>query len=290
MTLLITGGTGKVGSALARRAGETGLPAALMSRTAPQGAAPGAPPWRAGDYERPESLKRAFEGVETLFLVAPVDENETELALRAIEVAKAQGVARLIHLSIMNLEAMARIPHFATKIPIEAAVEASGLDWAILRANFFFQNDLMFLPAILFGGIYPMPLGSKGLMGVDVRDIAEAALRLAQSARLGGRRIPLSGRDPLTGPGNAAAWSAALGRPVAYVGDDLDAFSAMIEQQMGGLSPWLKADLRIMMEENQAQGCPATEAQLAEAEAAVGAPLRRYGDFVREAAAPHAAA
>ena len=100
-----------------------------------------------------------------------------------------------------------------------------GLNATILRPAYFMDNDVTIKDVITGHGIYPMPIGAKGLAMVDVRDIAEvAAIELIRREQAAGplplERINLVGPDTLTGADVAAIWSDVLGRPIAYPGED----------------------------------------------------------------------
>jgi hypothetical protein len=85
----------------------------------------------------------------------------------------------------------------------------------------------------------------------------------------------------LTGESVAGMWSAALGRPVAYGGDDVAAF----ERQMAALGPgWLAYDMRLMMAGIQKFGMRA-EGAADRLQAVLGRPLRTYAAFIKEAVA-----
>jgi hypothetical protein len=93
----------------------------------------------------------------------------------------------------MNVEVMCEIHHFEANIPVRQAVlEAGGV---VLDANFFVQNDLMMLPAILGAGLYPLPVGSACVWRVEGRDIGAPPCRLHRRypilATGGHRMIPL---------------------------------------------------------------------------------------------------
>ncbi len=80
----------------------------------------------------------------------------------------------------------------------------------------------------------------------------------------------------------AKIWSAALGRDVAYGGDDVAAFEA----QMAGQGPsWLAYDMRLMMAGIQKFGMQGADGAVDRLQAILGRPLRRYGDFVKESIA-----
>ena len=117
------------------------------------------------------------------------------------------------------------VPHFAGKFGVERMIEQMGFNATILRPAYFMHNDLTIKDVVLGHGVYPMPIGGKGLAMVDARDIAEiAAIELIRreqaTAPLPLTRINLVGPDTLTGADVAAIWSEVLDRPIAYGGDD----------------------------------------------------------------------
>ena len=92
-----------------------------------------------------------------------------------------------------------------------------GFSATILRPAYFIDNDLMIKDVIFNHGVYPMPIGSKGIAMVDVRDIAEvAAIELIRrhqaQGELASETINLVGPDTLTGMDVAAIWTEILGR------------------------------------------------------------------------------
>jgi uncharacterized protein YbjT (DUF2867 family) len=279
MDIAIIGGGGKVGSGTARRLIAGGHRVRVIGRSA------ATPPddlkshFMQGDLANPDSLADGLAGASALFLITPFIEPETALGLAAVTAAQAAGVPKIVYLAIMNLEAMAGIPHFANKIPIKQAVLASGPRAVVLQPNFFFQNDALFLPAIRFGGVYPLPIGSAGVDAIDADDIAEVAARALASEDLAGQVVPLSGPERLTGPAMAATYAELLGRPVSYGGDDLAQFGAMLRQAMPGADDWLVNDLTLMCRETQRLGNHASDSERALLEQLLGRPPRRHRDF-----------
>lgn len=277
----IIGGTGKVGAATARRLRAAGHRVRVIARTPALVPPDLAQDFHSADLVEPASLQPALAGVDTLFLITPFIEAETRLGLDALAQARVAGVSKVIYLAINNLEAMARIPHFANKIPIVAALWRSWPHGVVLRPNFFFQNDAMFLGAMAFGGLLPLPLGTMGVDAIDVDDIADTAVLALTTDRLDGMSLPLSGPDRLTGPGIAATYAALLGRPVAYAGDDLTHFPAVVAQAMPGADAWLIEDLRLMCAETQRLGNHAGPDDVARLERLLGRPLRRHQAFAQ---------
>ena len=122
---------------------------------------------------------------------------------------------------------------------------------------------------------------------IDARDIADiAAAELLRRDRapsaLDRVTLELVGPQALTGTAVAKIWSAALGREIAYGGDDVAAFEA----QLAAYGPaWLAYDMRLMMSGIQTFGMQAAEGTVERLQAILGRPLRTYEDFVREAVA-----
>ncbi|MCX7013061.1 MAG: NmrA family NAD(P)-binding protein [Candidatus Sumerlaeota bacterium] len=232
-----------------------------------------------GDLEDPKSLPKAFEGMDSMFLLVGLAQNETELGLNAVNAAKDAGLRKIVYMSVHMPEGCERIPHFRSKIPIEEAVRNSGISYAILRPNNFFQNDYWFKDSILTMGVYPQPLGSVGVSRIDVRDISEAALHAFQSGVYDGRIWTLVGPDALTGEAVAKLWGRYLGREIRYAGDDLDAFA---ERAKTMLPEWMVHDFRIMYQYFQEEGLKATDDDLLQTRTILGREPRRFEAFVEE--------
>jgi uncharacterized protein YbjT (DUF2867 family) len=178
------------------------------------------------------------------------------------------------------------VPHFTGKYAVERMIEDCNLPVTILRPNYFMQNDTYMKNALLGQGIYPQPIGSKGISMVDTRDIAEAAaLSLLQREKtvepLPRETIELVGPDALTGEAIAGIWSEVRGREIRYGGDDLAAF----EQRFGSFAPrWMARDMRLMMSRFQRQGMVANPEPVTRLADLLGHAPRSYCDSAAETA------
>jgi uncharacterized protein YbjT (DUF2867 family) len=179
------------------------------------------------------------------------------------------------------------VPHFAGKFGVERMIEQMGFNATILRPAYFINNDLTIKDVVLGYGVYPMPIGSKGLAMIDARDIGEiAAIELIRREQAAGPlpldRINLVGPEALRGAEVAAIWSEVLGRPIAYGGDDTGAF----EQNLRKFMPsWMAFDMRLMSERFLSEGMIPEAGDVARLTALLGRPLRSYRDFAAETAA-----
>jgi uncharacterized protein YbjT (DUF2867 family) len=276
MKILVTGGTGKIGRATVsglRAAGHEAVPA---SRGEEGGVAL--------DLHDVDAVERAAAGHDAALLIMPIGAEEEALGPKLVRALARAGVARIVAIGIHNAFEMREIPHFAAKLPMQAAVvEAGG---TVLACNWFQQNDLNILPLILGAGVYGLPVGDAGVWAVDTDDIAAAAVNALTSEGWAGRTVAVCGPERLTGPDFAAHWERALGRPVRYAGNDIDPFIQGMKAAFPYVDEWVENDFRIMLRVTQSYGCPATSAEVAEAERIVGRPLARHQDFaVRLAAA-----
>lgn len=283
MKILVIGGTGTVGTQVIAQLRQRGSEVRVMSRD-PQrlGKLPEGVQGVVGDLQKPESLAAAFDGVDALFLATAVVPDEMNQGLAAVEAAKAAGLGHIVYMSAHRADEATEIPHFAAKLPIEGAVKTSGIPWTILRPNHFFQNDYMVRDAILQAGVYPAPISDVGLNRVDVRDIAEAAaIRLTGPAGQDGHTYSLVGSEVHTGATTAATYTELLGRPVHYVGGDIEAWA---KAALAFLPAWLVLDLKIMYRHFEAKGLLATAQEIADLTALLGHPPRAFRPFAKEVA------
>jgi len=282
MTILVTGATGTVGRHVVDQLQKRGARVrALVRDAAKANFAPGVE-LALGDLLDVDALRAAFKGVSSLFLLNAVVPDEFTQALIALNLAREAGVERVVYLSVIHSELYVNVPHFAGKLGVERMIEQVGMNATILRPAYFMNNDLTIKDAVLKYGVYPMPIGGKGLAMIDARDVGEIAalelIRREESARpLPLERINLVGPDTLTGPSVAAIWSEALGRTIAYGGDN----TATFEQNLRNFMPsWMAFDMRLMSERFLTEGMLPDAGDVQRLTALLGRPLRSYRDFV----------
>ena len=282
MRTLVIGGTGTVGKEVVKRPLTAEEDVFIMAREVAPHHPVGARIIH-GDLDDAATVRAAARGMDRMFLLVAQGPWETEQGLAAVAAARAAGLSRLVYVSVRMPAFASEVPHFASKQVIEQAVRRSGIPFTILRPNNFFQNDLAYLDVIMQYGVYPQPVGSKGLARVDVRDIADAAAVALVAGGRDGETYDLNGPELLTGVGIAEAFARRLGRPVAYAGDSLEAWEASVSQV---LPSWLVSDLKVMYDKFQAYGMPSTPRDDRRLRELLGRPPRRFDDFVAEITEP----
>jgi uncharacterized protein YbjT (DUF2867 family) len=281
MKVLVTGGTGQVGSKVAGQSMKRGASVRVFTRDKDAKAAPAGAEVAVGDLLNPESIRAALNGVDKMFLLAGNVADELTHALVAYGLAKRAGVKHITYLSVYKADRFGDVPHFASKVAVENALREFGVPYTILRPGYFFQNEFALQPMLLQMGVYTMPIGTAGISAVDVRDIAEAAAISLTTEGHDGQTYDLVG-SMIDGPGNAALWGKALNKQVTYTGHDFDAW----EKQMSAYFPgWLAYDMRAMFQGYVERGFASTDAEVSRVSKLLGHAPRTYEAFLRETAA-----
>jgi uncharacterized protein YbjT (DUF2867 family) len=287
MTILVTGATGTVGRQVIEQLVKRGADVRALVRDPAKANLPAGVAVVQGDLLDVDAMRGAVSGVSTLFLLNAVASDEFTQALIALNLAREAGVERIVYLSVIHSDLYVNVPHFAGKFAVERMIEKMGFNATILRPAYFMNNDLTIKDVVTGYGVYPMPIGSKGLAMIDARDIGEIAaielIRREQSATpLQLDRINLVGPDVLTGTDVAGIWSEVLGRPIAYPGDDTAGFEKNLRQFMPS---WMAFDMRLMSERFLTEGMIPEPGNAARLTALLGRPLRSYRDFASETVA-----
>ena len=288
MTLLITGGTGTVGSALLQRLAGQGVQVHALTRDPARARFPDGVVPVAGDLLDVPSMRQALSGTRTLFLLNAVTPQELTQAMLTLNLALEAGIQRLVYFSVFNGEAFTNVPHFAAKHAVERMIGQLGIPATILRPNCFMQNDAQFIRDALLGpGLYPFPIGERGVSMVDVGDIADIASSALLQRERAAQPLPTEvvnvvGPQALTGPGIAGIWAELLHKPVAWTGADTAAFEARLAHHA---PPWMAMDMRLMLDRFCADGMAATAADVDRMTQWLGRRPRSYADFAAQTVA-----
>ena len=287
MTILVTGATGTIGGQVVEQLVKRGADVRALVRDPAKANFPAGVTVVQGDLLDVDAMRGAFSGVSTLFLLNAVVPDEFTQALIALNLAREAGIERIVYLSVIHSDRYVNVPHFAGKFGVERMIEQMGFNATILRPAYFMNNDLTIKDVVLGYGVYPMPIGGKGLAMIDARDIGEiAAIELIRREQATGSlpldRINLVGPDTLTGADVAAIWSEVLGRTIGYGGDDTAGFEQNLRKFMPG---WMAYDMRLMSERFLTEGMIPETGDVGRLTTLLGRPLRSYRDFASEIAA-----
>jgi uncharacterized protein YbjT (DUF2867 family) len=284
MTILVTGSTGNVGRNVVEQLVNRGADVRALVRDPSKANFPAGLEVVQGDLLDVDALRSALSGVSTLFLLNGVVADEYTQALVALAVAREAGIERIVYLSVIHSDVYVNVPHFAGKFGVERMIEQMGVNATILRPAYYMDNEITIRDVVTGYGIYPMPIGAKGLAMIDARDVGEIAaielIRREQSATpLPLTRINVVGPDTLTGTDAAAIWADVLGREIVYPGDDTAGFEQNLRQFMPS---WMALDMRLMAERFITDGMVPDAGDVDRLTTLLGRPLRTYRDYVAQ--------
>lgn len=274
--ILVTGATGTVGSELIRQLQRSNRDFSAL--TSPSGRSAAGVSGVAGDFADPASLRNAFAGFDTLFLLLPLVPNVADLAANAVAAAKAAGVRHIVRLSGAGADAESPVAIRRLQGTMDRMVQDSGLDWTLLRPSFFMQNWLTFQAADIKAGVHYAPRGEGRMSIIDVRDIAAAAGSvLSRPSAHAGRSYTLTGPEALSSAQQVEAISQAIHRQVKYVDvPEAAAEKAMREMGMPASMVELLMSLNHVIKQGWAAGTTA------DVEALAGHAPRTFQTFVAD--------
>lgn len=229
--IAITGSTGQLGrkviATLQSRAPQAQLVALARS---PEKAADLGVPVRQADYDQPETLSAALQGVDTLLLISGSEIGKrAEQHANVIRAAKAQGVQRIVYTSLLRADTspISLAPeHLAT----EAALADSGIAHTILRNGWYVENYLASLGGTLQAGALFGAAGQGRIHWATRQDFAEAAVAALLDPQTAGQVFELSGDQGYTLSELAAEISAQTQREIPYNDLSVDDYAALLVQ------------------------------------------------------------
>jgi len=210
MSVLVVGATGKTGQPLV----ETLAARGVEVRAATRHTAPGPGAAVHFDWAQRATWQPALAGVDALYVVGPYAEPDAPVLVRDL-LAAATEVRRVVLLSILGVDAL---PDVIPMALWEQQVRESGLDWTILRPNWFMQNfSSLFAESLRDHGRLALPAGDAAVSFVDTRDIALVAAASLTEDGHAGNHYTLTGPEALTHGEVVALLGAAAGRDLRYV-------------------------------------------------------------------------
>lgn len=230
--ILVFGATGQQGGSVAAALTGAGWPVRALVRD-PRSAKAAA--LRAlgielmqGDYADTDSMRAAMMGAHGVFSVQPSsgqgpvlgisDEQEERYGKTIADLAVETGVRHLVYTSIaVSGDGPTGVPHFDTKLRIEAHIRSLPVTATIVRPTGFM--DMAVMPGFgldqgMFTGFFKP---DQRVQLVAVEDIGKfVAAIFADVDAYAGRSVDLAS-GAVTGPEMATAFTDVAGRPIGYM-------------------------------------------------------------------------
>ncbi|WP_043615020.1 SDR family oxidoreductase [Nonomuraea candida] len=271
MTVLITGATGTVSSAVLRSLAGTADVRVLVRDPAK---APSGVEVAVGDLDDPASLDEALRGVKTLWLLTAMGPQAPYRSMNAVWAARKAGVSHVVRMSAIGAAHDAPTRNGRLHALSDVELAASGLGWTVLRPAFFMQN--------LFGSVNGEALYGalgEGRVGmVDVRDIGDFAAEVLRAPeRHRGATYTITGPASISLETAAQDLSQVYGTPISYQRLTLDdAYRTLREV---GLPEW---DAQVTTEYFTAYARGWGDYTTPDFESVMGRPATSFADFARD--------
>jgi uncharacterized protein YbjT (DUF2867 family) len=219
-TILLVGATGFLGSAVAARLTERQA-IALVRSTSDRSVLPTGMQLREGDLAQPLPL----EDIDTLIFCASMGFGHLPAVIR--QLAQAKRVRRAIFISTTAIFTSLPSASRAVRRTAEAAVQASALDWTILRPTMIYgtardRNISRLLRFIKRWPVFPL-CGNALWQPIYVDDLADAVVAALDSPRTIRVAYNLAGAEPLLFADLIRSAARAVGRRIRLLRVPLEA-------------------------------------------------------------------
>lgn len=176
-----------------------------------------------GDALKPETLKGAADGVDTVFscLGASVSAElsagrasftsvDTPANLALLAEAKRAGAKRFVYVSVFHSEAQKAIKYIRAHEEVVDAIKASGLEYSIVRPTGFFSALSELLPLAEKGRLPSFKGGHAKSNPIHEGDLAQVCVEAIEN---GPQELPCGGPEVLTRTQMNSLACAAVGKP-----------------------------------------------------------------------------
>lgn len=231
--ILVTGSTGKIGTALIGQLQAQRIPFRALAHTPASYAR-----LRAQQVQAvlADDLAAAFDDITQLFLLLPNSLEQAAIERQLIEAAQRAQVKHVVKLSVLGVEDPS-VSLFRAHLESEQYLRQSGLGYTLLRPNLFMQNFGTIDAASIKQQSAIFNSAGDGVMSfVDTRDIAAVAVAVLLSEQHSGQTYTITGQAVYSYADIAQKMTALLGHAVQYVALSDDAYRAALLSV--GLPDW----------------------------------------------------
>src|SRR4029450_2435970 len=240
--VLVTGANGRTGREVLKLLRSRGTPVRAMVRDVSKATGlPVGTEMVVADFGKPQTLPRALEGIDKVYLTSAPDPEQVTLHRNFILAAVQAGVQYIVRHSVRGADENSPIKIARWHAASQSELERSGLAWTHLQPVFNMQNFLRFASSIRSQGAFHAPMRDGAMAMVDARDVASVAVVALTAAGHECHPYPVPRPEPLTFADTAQQLSAVLERPIRYV--DVSPEQARNGMLAAGMPEWYVQDM-----------------------------------------------
>ena len=230
--ILLTGATGKTGSATAKALNEKGITfRALIRNEEKRGDIESlGGEVVIGSIENKEAVDQSMVDVETALILLPNSENQLSLEKQLVDSAKQAGAKRVVKMSSIEATPDATSPIPKLHLESEEYIKQSGLNWTMIKPNFYMQNLLASAGTIKDQGKIFLPMGEGKTGMIDTTDVGTVIAKVLSEDGHESMNHEITGPEILSFYEVAEIFSKALGKQVDYVDVPMDAYKETLGQ------------------------------------------------------------
>ena len=230
--ILITGATGKTGSATAKSLGEKGetFRALIRNEEKKEGLESLGGEVVIGSIENTDVVNQSMQGVKTVLVLLPNSESQLALEKQLVDSAKQAGVERIVKMSSIEATPDATSPIPKLHLESEEYIKQSGLAWTMIKPNFYMQNLLASAGTIKEQGKIFLPMGDGKTGMIDTTDVGKVLAKVLSEDGHESMNHEITGPEILSFYEVAEIFSKALGKQVDYVDVPMDAYKETLGQ------------------------------------------------------------
>jgi uncharacterized protein YbjT (DUF2867 family) len=217
-TVLVTGATGNIGSALVPLMTARGAKVSALVRdpSRAESILGDNVSFKVGDSADPASLRAAVEGVDSVFLACGNVGDQVAYECAVIDEAARAGVPQIVKLSARGAAPDAPVAYWRRHRQIERHLSTSGVPAVVLQPSFLMSNLFAAADHVRQRGMLFAPAGLARISMIHPADVAAVAAVTLTSEGHSGRTYVLTGPEAITYDQVAADLSAATGHSVGY--------------------------------------------------------------------------
>lgn len=230
--ILLTGATGKTGSATAKALNERGIKfrALIRNEEKREDIESLGGEVIIGSIENKEAVDQSMVDVETALILLPNSENQLSLEKQLVDSAKQAGANRVVKMSSIEATPDATSPIPRLHLESEEYIKQSGLNWTMVKPNFYMQNLLASAATIKDQGKIFLPMGEGKTGMIDTTDVGKVLAKVLSEDGHESMNHEITGPEILSFFEVAEIFTQGLGKQVDYVDVPLAAYKETLGQ------------------------------------------------------------